>query len=120
MVSSAGYAKIARQLGVDVVLPIKQVVTDSILSHLAGGSVKSMRRIGDGSIGIMEVEITTESSICNKSIMVFHIASSALVLLVSRAGVSFIPRGDYVFNAGDHIIIIYRNGNEGEIEEFFK
>jgi trk system potassium uptake protein TrkA len=124
-VSGAGYAKIARQLGVDVVIPAKQVMADSILSALLGKEVKRIRRIGDGSIGIMEVEVLAESAIAGKPIMVFHIAAGALVLLVSRKTgdkdemQSFIPRGDYVFTPGDHIIIISKNGSEMEIEKYF-
>ena len=36
MVTGSGYVTIARQLGVDVVIPMKSVVVDSILSHLMG------------------------------------------------------------------------------------
>jgi trk system potassium uptake protein TrkA len=120
MVQVDGYAKIARSLGVDVVVPIKQVVIDSILSHLMGDKIKKMRRIGDGNAGIMELEISLSSSLCNKSIVMFHIAAGALVLLASRGKKSFIPRGDYVFEANDHIIIIYKKGSENEIEKIFK
>jgi Trk K+ transport system NAD-binding subunit len=41
------------------------------------------------------------------------------VLLVSRGEESFIPRGDYVFLAGDHIILLSKNGSEQDIEKFF-
>jgi trk system potassium uptake protein TrkA len=132
-VSGAGYAKIARDLGVDVVIPAKQVLADSIISALMGNEVKRLRRIGDGTIGIMEVEVSPESLVAGKPIMAFHVAAGALVLLVSRnkaeAGASgaesntvresFIPRGDYVFIPGDHVIIISKNGSEEEIEKYF-
>jgi trk system potassium uptake protein TrkA len=45
LVSGTGYAAIARQRGVDVVVSMKQVVVDLILSHVQGGGVKGVHRI---------------------------------------------------------------------------
>jgi trk system potassium uptake protein TrkA len=127
LVSGTGYETIARQLGVDVVVPIKSVVTDSILSHLMGSGVKGVHRLGDGSVGIIEVEIGAGSPAAEKSITEFHLSQGGLVLLVNRKmngvnGLSagaFIPHGDYVFKVGDHIVLIAKNGSEAEIEKFF-
>jgi trk system potassium uptake protein TrkA len=119
MVGSSGYGSIARQLGVDVVLPIKQIVTDSILSHIMGREVKRIQRIGDGNIGIIELDINGDAPVVGKSIIAFHVAAGSLVMLASRDGKSFIPRGDYVFKAGDRIILIAKNGSEQEIDRFF-
>jgi trk system potassium uptake protein TrkA len=119
MVTGAGYAAIARQLGVDVVIPMKSVVVDSILSHLMGKEVRGVHRIGDGSIGIIEIEITPDAPAADKPITEFSLSGRGLVMLVNREGTSFIPRGDYVFKSGDRIVLIAKNGNEAEIERFF-
>jgi trk system potassium uptake protein TrkA len=114
---STGYGIIARQLGVDVVVPTGQVVVDSILSRLSGDAVRGVYRIGDGGIGIYEIEVARE--VAEKPITEFRIGSGGLVMLVKRGGDSFIPRGDYVFKAGDRVIIIVKHGSEKEIEKFF-
>ncbi|MDR3333939.1 MAG: NAD-binding protein [Treponema sp.] len=119
LVTGAGYAVIARQLGVDVVIPMKSVVVDSILSHLMGGGVKGLHRIGDGSIDIIEIEIRPATAAVNKPITAFRLSTRGLVMLVNRGETSFIPKGDYVFHAGDHIILIAKHGSETEIEKFF-
>jgi trk system potassium uptake protein TrkA len=119
MVTSAGYEAIARRLGVDVVVPMKSVVVDSILSHLMGGRIKGIHRLGDGSIGIIEIEIGPDSPVLDTRLADFHLSSEALVMLVSREGGAFIPRGDYIFTNGDKIVLIAKNGNETEIERFF-
>ncbi|MDR1029871.1 MAG: NAD-binding protein [Treponema sp.] len=119
LVTSAGYGTIARQLGVDVVIPMKSVVVDSIRSHLMGGGVKGIHRIGDGNIGIIELEIETRAPVADKPITAFHLSSGGLLLLVNRGSHSFIPKGDYCFKAGDHIILIAKNGSEKELEKFF-
>jgi trk system potassium uptake protein TrkA len=140
MVTGGGYAAIARQLGVDVVIPLKSVVVDSILSHLMGGGVTGVHRIGEeGIVGIIEIEIGKESPAAEKKITEMHLPGGGLVMLVNRKAApageeagkvpqaesrspqaeSFIPRGDYVFKGGDRIILITKNENKTEMERFF-
>jgi trk system potassium uptake protein TrkA len=119
MVTGSGYETIARQLGVDVVIPMKSVVVDSILSHLMGSGIRGIHRLGDGSVGIIEVEIGPDSPAAEKAITEFKIPSGGLVMLVNRGETSFIPRGDYVFMSGDKVVLIAKNGSEAELEKFF-
>jgi trk system potassium uptake protein TrkA len=125
MVSGGGYAAIARQLGVDVVIPLKSVVVESILARLMGGGVKGLRRLGDGSIGILEIEISAGSPAEGQALKDFHLPEDALVMLVNREegenakSADFIPRGDYVFTAGHRLLLIVRRGAEMEIKELF-
>ena len=119
MVSSPGYKTIALQLGVDVAIPVKTVVVDSILSHLAGKNIRGVHSLGDGSIGIVEVEIEEGSPAANKPIKDFKLSSGGLIMLVNRGETSFIPQGDYVFTVKDKIIIMAKNGSETELENFF-
>jgi trk system potassium uptake protein TrkA len=119
MVTGSGYTAIARKLGVDVVLPKQAVVVDTILSHLMGERVKGVRRIGDGSIDLLEIEVSGSASVLDTPLTEFHLPQGGLVMLVKRGEDSFIPRGDYVFTERDRIILIAKTGNESEIERLF-
>ncbi|MDR0690102.1 MAG: NAD-binding protein [Spirochaetaceae bacterium] len=119
MVTGSGYAAIARQLGVDVVIPMKSVVVDSILSHVMGEGVRGVHRIGDGSIDIIEIEIGPNASVADTPITGFSLPNGGLVMLVNREEGAFIPRGDYVFRRGDRIVLIAKNSGEIEIERLF-
>ena len=119
MVTGSDHAAIARQLGVDVVIPIQSVVVDSILSHLMGSGVKEMRSLGDGNVELIEVEIGRDAPVVEKPISVFKLSAGGLLLLVNRGKESFIPKGDYVFKEGDRIVLIARMGNQAEIEKYF-
>ena len=119
LVSSPGHKTIAHKLGVDVAIPVKTVVADSILSHLMGKSIQGIHSLGDGSVGTVEVEIGQGSPAEGKTIKEFKLSQGGLILLVSREGTSFIPQGDYIFKSADKVIIIAKNGSEGEIEKFF-
>jgi trk system potassium uptake protein TrkA len=119
MVTGSGYAAIARQLGVDVVIPMKSVVVDSILSHLMGEGITGVHRLGDGSINVVELELGPDTPAAEKGIAELNLPGGGLVMLVNRGGASFIPRGDYIFKSGDRIILVAKNGSEVEIERFF-
>jgi len=119
MVSGSGYETIARQLGVDVVIPMQSVVVDSILSNLMGKRIRGVHRLGDGSLQILEVTIGGDSPSAEKSISEFKLADGGLIMLVNRDNASFIPRGDYIFKPGDKVILISKNGSETELERFF-
>ena len=119
MVNGSGYGTIAQQLGVDVVIPMESVMVDSILSHLMGESIRAVHHIGDGTLVIMEMTITDDSPAVNKAIKEFNILGGGLIILVNRDEASFIPRGDYVFESGDRIILIVKNDSDAELEGFF-
>jgi trk system potassium uptake protein TrkA len=119
IVTGSGYAAMARRLGVDVVIPMQSVVVDSILAHLRGGGVKGLHRLGDGSVDIIEIEIRGGAPALDTPLTEFKLSAGGLVMLVSRGDASFIPKGDYVFRQGDHIVLIARTGSEAEIENLF-
>ncbi|MDR0635993.1 MAG: NAD-binding protein [Treponema sp.] len=119
LVTGTGYAAMGRQLGLDVVIPMQSVVVDSILSVLMGSGVKGIHRIGDGNIDVIEIEISSNAPVVNKPITALRFSAGGLVMLVARGETSFIPKGDYVFTAGDRIIIIVKKKSEKEIEQFF-
>ncbi len=119
LVSGAGYAAIARRLGVDVVVPMKSVVVDSILSHLLGRGVRGVHRVGDGSVEILEMELCDTAPVIGTRLDQFKLAAGGLVMLVTRGTESFLPHGDYVFAAGDKIVLTVKKGGEDEAERLF-
>ena len=119
LVSGSGHEAIARQLGVDVVIPMQSVVVDSILSSLMSRGLRGVYSLGDGTQEILETEIRQDSPAAGKALTEFKLSNGGLIMLVNREGTSFIPKGDYVFNSGDKIIIIAKSGSEPELEKFF-
>ncbi|MDR3276852.1 MAG: Trk system potassium transport protein TrkA [Treponema sp.] len=119
MVTSPSYAAIARKLGIDVVIPMKSVVVDSILTHMIGGGVRGVHRLGDGSVNILELEIGAEAPVAGKALKDCRLPTGCLIMLITRNGEAFIPRGDSELRATDRIVLIAKNGAEGEIGRLF-
>ena len=119
LVMSPGHKTIAHQLGVDVAIPLKSVVVDSILSHLMGSGISDVHNLGDGSVSIIKIEIAEDSPAVEKSIKEFRLPQNGLLMLVNRGETSFIPQGDYIYKAGDKVVLIVKNGNEADLEKYF-
>lgn len=108
LVSNSAFASIARKLGVDVPIPIRDVVVDSIISHLRGETVKEVHTITSGGMEIIECVLSEESQAIGKSLREISNPGEFLVLMIKqKEEVPYsIPSADTVFAAGDHAVII--------------
>lgn len=108
LVESAAFADIARKLGVDVPVPLRDAVVDSILSHLRGKTVTGVHTISSGSLEIVELALPMNSKIVGKSLPQIADPGTFLVLLIKKAGTDSytIPTGTTTIDANDQLIII--------------
>ena len=63
LVASSSYATIARNIGIDVAVPIRDTIIDSIISHLRGKGVSSIHTISDSGLELEEIQISEKASI---------------------------------------------------------
>lgn len=119
LVNTPSYGTIARRLGIDVAVPIKSVVVDSILAHLMGSGVTGLHRLGEGTIEILEILVAPDAPVCGKKLKDFHLSAGGLVMLITRRGTSFIPHGEHQFEPHDRLILIGREGVGTELEKLF-
>jgi trk system potassium uptake protein TrkA len=119
LVNSPSYGTIARRLGIDVVVPIKSVVIDTILAHLRGSGVTGLHRLGEGTIEVLEILVSPDAPVCGKKLKDFHLSAGGLVMLITRQGESFIPHGEHQFEPYDRLVLIARKGVGNELERLF-
>lgn len=79
----------------------------------------SVDSFAGGRVSLVEIAIKVESPLVGHSVadVIKHTQSKVLFALVTRDGKSVIPRGDYVFMAGDSVDIL---GTDSEISAFCK
>lgn len=116
LVESAAFASIARKLGVDVAVPLRDTVVDSIMGHLRGKNVLDVHTVAGGDMQIIEC-IVNNSAVIGKSLKDISLPGVFLVLLIKPQGApSFtLPSGNTALNAGDSLIIIVRASRSIEI-----
>ena len=108
LVESSTFAQIARKLGVDVPVPLRDTVVDSILSHLRGKSVTGIHTVSEGQLEIVECVLSPSSKLVGKTLLDISNPGAFLVMLEKKAGAQnyVIPVGSTILDANDQLIII--------------
>lgn len=120
LTESEEFDDVARKLGVDVSVPMRGTVVDSIMSHLRGRNVTSVHTVNDGRFEIVGCDVAPGSPACGKPLKDLSRPGEYLLLLVRKAadGSFSLPRGDTVLGAGDHVNFIAKTG-DGSIVRLF-
>lgn len=121
LVASSAYSGISRTIGIDVAVPIKDAVVDSIMSHLRGESVKDLRTISEGKLEILKIQLPEENEVEGKTLKDIAIPGVFLALLMQKKDSKefVIPKGDTVLNKDDTWIIITFAQEAKRILDFF-
>jgi trk system potassium uptake protein TrkA len=108
LVTSAAYSSISQKLGIDVSIPLRDCVIDSIMSHLRGKSVKEIHTVTNGQLEIVECEVTLNSKANGKYLKEIADPGKFLVLMNKLSGTSEykISNGNTKLSVGDNVVLI--------------
>ncbi len=114
LTENAEVAEIARKLGIDVAVPMRETVVDNILSYLRGPNVSSVHTICGGDCELVTCKVKARSRAAGKAVKDIALAGEFLLLLVSpaAAGPAVMPRGDTVLMPGDEVVLVARDGRK--------
>lgn len=121
LVSSAAFGEIAKKLGIDVPVPLRDAVVDSIMSHLRGKTVKEIHTVTTGELEVVECEITKESKIIGKTLKEISDVGNFLVLMKKEKNAEEykIADGNTKISAGSHVVLITKSENSKKILSYF-
>ncbi|MBQ6246747.1 MAG: NAD-binding protein [Kiritimatiellae bacterium] len=120
LTASAEFDDIAVKLGVDVAVPLRDTVVDSILGNLRGRSVKAVHSVCNRAFEIVECDVAADGKAAGKALKDLPKGENFLVLLVRDAedGQFQIPDGGTVLNAGSRAVIAVRAGDRRAVRIF--
>lgn len=121
LVESSTFAEIARKLGVDVPVALRDTIVDSIMSHLHGKTVTGIHTVSTGQLEIVECNLPAASKAVGKTLIDIANPGTFLVMLEKKAGQQhyMIPVGNTVLDANDQLIIITRSDETQNILKLF-
>ncbi len=121
LVGSSAFGEIAQKLGIDVPVPLRDTVVDSIMSHLRGKSVKEIHTVTDGQLEIVECEVTSESKAAGKALREISNPGMYLLLLARKSGLEDyqIVDGNTKVYSGDHVVLICTSEKNAAVLELF-
>lgn len=120
LVARSDFAEIARKLGIDVVVPLRDTVVDSIMSHLRGRSVKEIHTVSNGELELVECDLCEKSKFAGKELKDIASPGEFLLLLSRKAGQKnfSLATGKTKLSAGDHLVIIQKAGSTKVLSKF--
>ena len=120
LVAHSTFSDIARKLGVDVSIPLRDTVVDSIMSHLHGKTVTGIHTVADGDFEIVECDLSKNNEFSGKMLKDISIPGEYLILLIKKTGSKnyIIPQGDTVLSSGDHLVLIERAEDKKILKKF--
>lgn len=84
LVAHSAFGDIARKLGVDVAVPVRDTLVDSIMSHLHGKSVTGIHTVSNGAFEIVECDLPSSSKLVGKTLKEIADPGNYLMLLVKN------------------------------------
>ena len=120
LTANSSYSDIARKLGVDVTVPMRGTVVDSIRGRLRGGRVDAVHSVCNRRFEIVEGYIAPKSRVVGKCLKDIMDLGSFLVLLHRPAdGAAFeVPHGGTVLEADAHVVLITPAGDTRLVARF--
>ena len=121
LVQNNAFGEIARKIGIEVAVPIRDTVVDSIMSHLKGKAVTGVHTVNDGSLEIMEIKVDEKSPAVGCTLRDIAENGKFLVLMMQKNGSDeyFIPIGSTKIEVGDEIVMITTlEENQHVLEKF--
>ena len=113
LTASTAYGAVASKLGIDVAVPMRGTVVDSIMSHLRGRNVSAIHSVCSRRFEIVEGDISDKSKFAGKKLRELGELDGEFLLLLARNsdGVTAIPNGETKLEAGSHVVLIVRSGD---------
>lgn len=121
LVTSNAYGDIARKIGIEVAVPIRDTVVDIIMSHLKGDSVTGIHTVNGGALEIIEITVQENSQCNGKMLKDISEPGSFLILMGKKQNQESysILGGLSVLEAGDSIVVITtKDANQHVLEKF--
>ena len=120
LTANSSYGDIARKLGVDVAVPMRGTVVDSIRGRLRGDRVEGVHSVCNRRFEIVEGYISPESRVVGKRLQDVMELGTFLVLLYRPAdGKSYeMPHGGTVLEADAHVVLITLSGDTRLVSRF--
>ena len=120
LTANSSYGDIARKLGVDVAVPMRGTVVDSIRGRLRGGRVEAVHSVCNRRFEIVEGYISPKSRVVGRKLQDVMDLGVFLVLLYRPAdGKTYdVPRGGTVLEADAHVVLITSAGDTRLVARF--
>lgn len=111
------YIDVLEAIGVDRAISVRIAVANEILSLLHLGGVAHIALLEEGRGEVLEFDISEKTKIIGKPLSASHLPDDSLVGICIRKDEVIVPRGDFVTQSGDRLIVFALPSAVKKVEE---
>lgn len=116
-ISRTNYLNIVRDLGLDTIISPQQITAGRILKYVRGNAIKSLLKISEGDVEILEFVVDENSKFLNKPLKSLEINDNTIIATIVRKNEVVVPHGNDIVKKGDRIIVITKEKNIADLKE---
>lgn len=107
IIENTAYVELFETVGIDVGMSPRSVVAEEISQFTKAGKTENIAFIEEDKAEVIEVEITDESVLADRSIRdsIADLPAGVVIGAISRADELVVPRGDTIIATGDHVVL---------------
>lgn len=111
------YIDVLSAIGVDRAVSVRLAVANEILSQLHLGGVVHVSTVEEGKGEVLEFDVGSESKVLGVALKDVHFPHSAIVGICLRNDKVIIPRGDFIPQVNDRLIVFTLPNSVKKVEE---
>lgn len=114
------YLPLFEMVGIDMAVSPREATVNEVLKHTMGRGIQTLTTIEGEKAEIIEYTASDRSKIVGKPLNKVKFPKGALINMVVRGNDTTIPRGDFIINSGDRVVIFSMASAASEVERYFK
>lgn len=120
IVGRPDYANVVGKLGINLAVSPRNVMAQQILSYLNRGPVISRSNLGNGNIGIYQIEVSEESAATKHDLLNLPLPDACLVVAVSNRDFVRVPGPTDRLKPGNHVVALVEDSQSDEMLALFE
>ncbi len=114
------YVSLFEMVGVDSAVSPRQATVSEVLKLTFGQGIESVTTIEGEKAEIIEYTTSKKSKIVGKPLKSVKFPPGAIISMVVHKGNTVVPRGEYVIEEGDRVVVFSLQSANSEVEKLFK
>jgi trk system potassium uptake protein TrkA len=114
------YVPLFEMVGVDSAVSPRQATVREVMKLTMDSTIESITTIEGDKAGIIEYTASKKSKMVGKPLKNIKFPAGAIVSIVVHKGNTVVPRGDYIIEEGDRVVVFSLQSANAEVEKFFK
>ena len=119
-VENIEFVPLAQNMGLNTTINIKYLTANFIVNYIREGELLNFTTVEGLDAEVIEIEVKDGSNVLLQPLKNLNFPKDGIVGGVIRNNEAKIPRGDFIFQVGDRVLIVTKKEGKKSIESMFK